>query len=129
MGIRVVTTEGQPIDGLQAVLRNVLRVVDAYPLVSVQAFGVEQPLYLFPTFIIGLVAMALNRRFQRLGDLVCGTLVVIEERQWLTGVAKLEDPRAAQLAEYLPADFQVSRSLARTLAAYVDRIVGVDRDP
>mgnify|MGYP001078143045 CR=1 FL=1 len=53
--------------------------------------------------------------------MVCGTLVVIEERHWLTGVAKLEDPRAAQLAEYVPPDFRVSRSLARSLATYVER--------
>ena len=36
-------------------------------------------------------------------------------------MARLEDPRAAQLAGYIPLDFRVSRSLARALAAYVDR--------
>jgi uncharacterized RDD family membrane protein YckC len=121
MGIRVLTMDGRPIDGLQAVLRNVLRVVDACPLLSIQAFGASSPWYGPPTFVAGLVAMSLNRRFQRLGDLVCGTMVVVEERHWLTGVAKLDDPRAAQLADLLPADFQISRSLAQTLATYVDR--------
>ena len=43
-------------------------------------------------------------------------MVVIEEKQWLTGVAKLDDPRAIQLAAYLPPNFVVSRSLAKTLA-------------
>jgi hypothetical protein len=56
-----------------------------------------------------------------LGDLVCGTIVVVEEKHWLTGIAKLEDPRAAKLAEYIPADYRVTRSLARTLATYVER--------
>ncbi len=122
MGIRVLTTGGQPINGLQAVLRNFLRVVDMYPMLSLQVLhGELPPVYLFPTFVLGLVAMCCNRRFQRLGDLVCGTMVVVEERHWLTGVAKLEDPRAAKLAEYLPKDFRVSRSLARTLATYVER--------
>jgi uncharacterized RDD family membrane protein YckC len=121
MGIRVLTVEGQPVHGLQAVLRNVLRVVDMSPLLSVQALGGSTAYYFLPTFVIGLVAMSLNRRFQRLGDVVCGTMVVIEERHWLTGVAQLEDPRTASLAEYLPADFRVSRSLARALATYVDR--------
>jgi uncharacterized RDD family membrane protein YckC len=121
MGIRVLTIDGQPVNGLQAVLRNVLRVVDASPLLSLQVFGADIPWYGLPTFMAGLVAMSLNRRFQRLGDLVCGTMVVMEERPWLTGLAKLEDPRAAQLAEYLPADFQVPRSLAQALATYVDR--------
>jgi uncharacterized RDD family membrane protein YckC len=105
MGIRVLTVDGQPINGMQAVMRNILRAADMIPA----------------TYMVGLVTMAYNRRFQRLGDLVCGTIVVIEERHWLTGVAKLEDPRAAQLAEYLPADFRVSRSLAQTLATYVER--------
>jgi hypothetical protein len=65
---------------------------------------------LFPTCFVGLVVMACNRRFQRVGDLVCGTLVVIEEKRWLTGWFKVEDPRAAQLSEFLPPDFRVSRS-------------------
>lgn len=121
LGIRVLTTNGQPINGLQAVLRNVLRAVDVFPMLSLEMFGVESPAYVIPTFLVGLIVMMMNRRFQRLGDLVCGTMVIIEERYWLTGVARLEDPRAAQLAEYLPPDFRVSRSLARTLAAYVDR--------
>ena len=121
LGLRVLTVEGQPINGLQAVMRNVLRTVDMYPLLSLQIFGDAPPMYLFPTCFVGLVVMACNRRFQRLGDLVCGTLVVIEERHWLTGVVKLEDPRAAQLAEFLPADFRVSRSLAQTLSSYVER--------
>ena len=121
MGIRVLTVDGQPINGLQAVLRNILRTVDLYPMLSIEMFGAPAPLYIIPTYMAGLLTMAMNRRFQRLGDLVCGTMVVIEERHWLTGVAKLEDPRAAQLAEYVPPDFRVSRSLAQCLATYVER--------
>jgi len=121
MGIRVLTVDGQPINGLQAVLRNILRTVDLYPMLSLEMFGVPAPVYVLPTFMVGLVTMAMNRRFQRTGDLVCGTMVVIEERHWLTGVVKLEDERAAHLAEYVPPDFRVSRSLARSLATYVER--------
>jgi len=36
-------------------------------------------------------------------------------------VARLEDPRAIQLAAYLPPNFVVSRSLAKSLATYVER--------
>jgi hypothetical protein len=121
MGIRVLTVDGQPINGMQAVMRNIMRVVDMGPMLSLELIGVPVPMYLLPTYMVGLVTMALNRRFQRLGDVVCGTIVVIEEKHWLTGIAKLEDPRAAQLAEYIPADYRVTRSLARTLATYVDR--------
>jgi hypothetical protein len=84
------------------VLRNILRTADI-------VLGV------------GMVVMAMNRRYQRLGDLVCGTIVVVEDRQWLTGVAKLDDPRAIQLAAYLPPNFVVSKPLARALATYVER--------
>jgi uncharacterized RDD family membrane protein YckC len=121
MGIRVLSVDGQPITPIQAVLRNILRFVDMMPLLSLQIFNDELPVYAIPTFGMALVCAAWSPRFQRVGDIVCGTIVVIEERQWLLGVAKLEDARAAQLASYLPMDFRISRSLARALAAYVDR--------
>lgn len=131
-GLRVLTIHGEPINGLQAVLRNVLRYVDLFPLLSLEIFNGLGPerlfdeqrwpsAYVIPTLIVGLIAMLLNSRYQRLGDLVCGTMVVIDERQWLTGIVKLEDPRAVQLAGLLPADFVVSPTLARALAMYVDR--------
>ena len=69
--------------------------------------------------------MTMNRRFQRLGDLVCGTMVVIEDPQRLYGVAKVEDPEAIRLAGFLPANFQVSRSMARALSTYVQRRGGI----
>jgi uncharacterized RDD family membrane protein YckC len=121
MGLRVLTVDGQPITPIQAVLRNILRLVDMMPLLSLQIVVPQVPSYIVPTCGFCLVAAALSPRFQRLGDVVCGTIVVIEERRWLSGVARLEDPRTAQLASYIPLDFRISRSLARALAAYVDR--------
>ena len=110
LGLRVLTYNGQPINAMQAVMRNILRSVD---------------ILIFPPFLFfalnGVIVMSLNRRYQRLGDVVCGTIVVIEERHWLTGVAKLEDPRAIQLASFLPPNFIVSRSLAKALSTYVER--------
>ena len=126
MGIRTLTTAGRPINGLQAVMRNILREADTMPLLSLEMFeplfGEEVgPAYVVPTLLAGLITMTLTRRCQRLGDLVCGTMVVIEEKHWLTGVAKIDDARAPSLAAYIPTDFVVSKSLARTLAMYVDR--------
>jgi uncharacterized RDD family membrane protein YckC len=103
LGLRVISIDGQPINGLQAIMRSLLRLPD----------------FVLP--IIDLTTMSLNDRFQRLGDIVCGTVVIFEERQWLFGVAKLDDPRAVQLASYLPPDLHVSKSLARTLSTYVER--------
>jgi len=106
MRIRVVSVNGQPITALQAVLRNILREVDA------------QPLWLYQ---VGLLAAMLNDRFQRLGDLACGTMVVVEEPQGLREVMRTGEPEAARVAGLVPANFQPSRSLARALAAYVER--------
>jgi len=123
MGIRVLTTEGQPINGMQAIVRNILRWVDMMPPVPIPfcyELGIP-PIPVIPTCLIGLITPMLNRRYQRLGDVVMGTMVVIEERSWLFGVAKLEDPRARQLAQYLPPNYEVNRSLAKALATYVER--------
>lgn len=106
LGIRVLSVDGQPINGIQAIMRNILRTLDMMPVGSC---------------MLGLIAMTLNQRYQRIGDIVCGTIVVVEERKWLTGVAKIDDARVAQLANYIPADYRVSRTLAKTLAAYIDR--------
>src|SRR5204862_1965785 len=57
LGLRVLTDSGQPIDGMQATLRNLLRAADL----------------LLP--LLGLFVMSLNRKYQRLGDLVAGTIV------------------------------------------------------
>jgi uncharacterized RDD family membrane protein YckC len=106
MGIRVVSVEGQPITPFQAILRNILRDIDAQPLVFYQ---------------IGLLAAMLNDRFQRLGDLASGTMVVIDQRQQLQGVMPSREPEAIRIGMLIPPNFQPSRSLTRALAAYVQR--------
>jgi uncharacterized RDD family membrane protein YckC len=121
MGIRVLGVDGQPIDGLQAVMRNILRLVDLMPFLPLMAIvGTEGP-WILPTGMLGLVTSMLNRRFQRLGDVVCGTMVVVDNPGWILRTVKLEDPRIAQLAMDLPASFQVVGKLAQALAAYVER--------
>ena len=74
-----------------------------------------------PTFLVGLIVPLFSKRFQRLGDLVCGTMVVIEDRSWLMKVAKVEDDRARLLAEFIPANYVVRRSLSKAIATYVER--------
>lgn len=119
MRIRVVSDEGQPINGWQAVLRNFLRSADALPwAVLVQIFEVEIP---FPTHLLGLLTATMNDRYQRLGDLAAGTMVIIEEPQRHYGMAPINEPEAIRLAGELPASFRASRGLARALAAYVQR--------
>ena len=121
MGIRVISTDGQPINGVQAMMRNFLRYADMLPTIPVGVLAGEPGGLPIPTCAIAVVVPLLNARFQRLGDLVCRTMVVMEERSYLMEAAKFEDPRVAQLAAELPPSFTVSRSMAKALATYVDR--------
>ncbi len=106
MNIRVLTVEGQPISGWQAVLRNVLRAVDMLP-----------PMF----YLVGFVSAILTHRYQRLGDLAAGTMVVVEEPKWFQGVIRVADPQVVRLARQIPPAFQAGRTMARALAAYVQR--------
>ncbi len=106
MRLRVLSVDGQPINALQAVLRNVLRSVDAQPVMFYQ---------------LGLLTAAMNDRFQRLGDLACGTMVVVEQQAWFQDVLRTGEPEVGRMAERIPAGFRVSRTMGRALAAYVQR--------
>lgn len=64
LDLRVIKEGGYPITFVDSVLRNLLRAADFLPV----GYG------------LGLVVMAIDGRFRRLGDLVAGTLVVIEDR-------------------------------------------------
>ncbi len=63
LGLRVVQTNGSPITFGQSVVRNFLRFIDGMP---------------FFTYGFGLTSCLATKRFQRLGDLAAGTLVVYD---------------------------------------------------
>jgi uncharacterized RDD family membrane protein YckC len=62
VGIRVTTLDGRQISIGQSLVRNVLRIIDAFP-------------YIIP-YLLGLVVIAGSERKQRLGDKAAGTIVV-----------------------------------------------------
>lgn len=64
MRIRVVKQDGGPITFLDIAIRNILRVVDGLP-------GI--------VYLVAGITMFCTRRTQRLGDLVAGTVVVMEQ--------------------------------------------------
>ena len=102
LNLRVVTDQGRPINGEQAVLRNLVRLADiSFPLVS-------------------LIAASRSRCCQRLGDLVAGTMVIREEPHHLTKVVEFEDLELSQLVAALPVNMQTTRSLADCLRSYVE---------
>ncbi|MGC4001664.1 MAG: RDD family protein [Pirellulales bacterium] len=129
VGLRVVGTGGQPIMSWQAVLRSVLRDADLMPFLPLKYFtpfiGIDDiggPGNLpVPLGLVGLVSCLFSKRFQRLGDLASGTMVVVEERPYIVGLAAFKDIKAKQIAADLPIDLRVSRSTAKALAKYVER--------
>jgi uncharacterized RDD family membrane protein YckC len=115
LGLRVLSIDGRPINAMQAVLRNVLRDVDAWPIVGYGgAVGI-------PLYMLGLATMAANDRYQRLGDLTCGTIVVVDRRARLRGLAQMDHGEVLRFAQQLPANFTASQAMAQTLSAYVAR--------
>ncbi len=123
MKLRTLSTNGEAIDGVQALLRNFFRLIDVSPFLSGfvlfgAGFGGSG---VFPSFMVGLIAMLVSRKFQRVGDLVAGTIVVHEQKGWAHGLAQFEDVRVSQLADAIPHDFYVSTELAKALASFVDR--------
>jgi len=107
MGLRVISIDGQPINAQQAVLRNILRSADLLPIVA--------------PYALALLVCSLTRRFQRIGDLVCSTMVIVEEKEHRPGVLVVGAPDVLALAELIPASFQPEPSLASALATYVQR--------
>ena len=120
-GIRVVSTDGHPINGIQALLRNLLRVVDLAPPVTLDMVFAESPPIPIPTGVVGLIVMAFNQRMQRLGDLAGGTMVIVDERTWALPKVKVDDARVPALASFIPADFRVTPTLSKALAQYAER--------
>ena len=122
--LRVMSSDGQPINGMQAVLRNFVRAVDTMPTI---VFVMDQNTgasLLLPMYMLAFWTAAMNKRQQRLGDLAAGTMVVAEEPQPMYGVLKVTEVEVVELARQIPKDFQVSRSLARALSDYVSRRKG-----
>lgn len=72
MGLRVVQTSGAPITFAQAVVRCFLRVADGMPYLGGGIMGL-------PTMGFGLACCLATKRFQRLGDLAAGTVVIYDK--------------------------------------------------
>lgn len=120
--IRVMSVDGRPINAYQATVRNFLRWADFAPFISLEMFAKDAPpAYVIPTFLVSLICMFFTNRFQRLGDIAAGTMVVVNERSWVPQNVKLEDPRVASLSEYIPANFRLSSTLAKAIALYAER--------
>jgi uncharacterized RDD family membrane protein YckC len=104
-GLRVVTTSGRPIGFGAAALRNILRAADALPT----------------GYAVGLVAMGLSPRFQRLGDLVAGTMVIVPDRPRATAPIRVwPPPQPRELAD-LPDDVRLDADERNALELFLRR--------
>ncbi|QDS94796.1 RDD family protein [Roseimaritima multifibrata] len=121
-GLRVISIDGRPLSGMQATIRNLLRVADMAPYAALGQWEFEMaPIMNIPTALVGLIAVIATKRMQRLGDLAAGTMVVVDEKSWRLPVAKVDDARVPALASFFPGDYRVTPTMARTLAAYAER--------
>ena len=121
--IQVLSVDGYAIDGVQAMTRNLFRYLDILPFVPatlLYVFEIESTAPWLPTCLIGLICMAISPRYQRIGDLIAGTMVVLVEKKWAPDLAQFEDDRVSQLAELIPVSFRTTPSLATALATYGD---------
>jgi uncharacterized RDD family membrane protein YckC len=100
LGLRVVTTEGRPIGARAAALRNVLRAADSLP-VTLGGGGIAMFLGGLGS-LVGATSMALTSRFQRLGDLVAGTMVIVLERATVAAPIVLSPPLRDHELDALP---------------------------
>ena len=89
LGLRVVQVTGSPVGWGQAFVRNILRWVDAMPLV---------------TYGFGMASCLATRRFQRLGDLAAGTVVIYARDTVLPRLAAPPPIAAVPLPVGLTAD-------------------------
>jgi uncharacterized RDD family membrane protein YckC len=100
MGLRVVQISGTPITFGQAVVRNFLRFIDGLPTFN---------------YLVGIASCFATRRFQRLGDLAAGTVVIYTRPPSQPLMA------APPPIQPLPVPVGLTGDEARALGAFRDR--------
>lgn len=115
VGLRVVKEGGYPIGPQDALLRNLLRGADFFPPLTPLGW---LPL---PTYLVGALVSAGDARFRRLGDLVAGTMVVVEEPVRLRSPAPVEPPPTTAELGLVPPHPRLSIEEKRTLDAFLRR--------
>ena len=101
MGLRVVQSTGSPITLGQAVVRNFLRFIDGMP---------------FFTYLFGMTSCMATQRFQRLGDLAAGTVVIYDRIPPMPVMAAPPPVNAVPLPVGLSADEMRALALFRERA-------------
>lgn len=103
--LRVVGQDGRSLTVLDSVLRNLLRAADFLP------FG----------YAIGLVIMGSDPMFRRFGDLVAGTVVVIEDPGRISERLHLHPPPTTEEFAGLPTRPELSREELEAIELFLRR--------
>ncbi|MCX4243949.1 RDD family protein [Paraliomyxa miuraensis] len=104
--LRVVKEGGHPIGFIDALLRNLLRAADFLP----------------SGYALGVVVMGLDPRFRRLGDLMAGTMVVVEEHSHLGAAVRLSPPPTPQELAAMPSAARLEPAEREALDLFVRRL-------
>lgn len=97
MGIAVVNDDGTPLTFSASIIRNLLRPIDALPL----------------GYVIGIVCLICTKKFQRLGDLAAGTMVVYSHEPTPAPVLDTKGKR--------PVPAMLTTNEQRSLLAFAER--------
>lgn len=103
--LRVVGQDGHSLTVLDSVLRNLLRAADFLP------FG----------YAVGLVIMGTDPRFRRFGDMVAGTVVVIEEPGRIGERLHIHPPPSAEEYAGLPVRPELSQDELDAIELFLRR--------
>ena len=99
----------------QALIRNLLRVVDMMPSVSLVG-----SLSLMPFYALGFLSVFFSRHNQRLGDLAANT-VVIKDRTARERTVKVPPVVESAQLNALPKGLVLSREQGRALTSFIQR--------
>ena len=105
LSLRVVSENGTPMTWQQSLLRNLLRVADQLP----------------GLYVVGGVLAATNARFQRLGDVAAGTIVVLEERLPTPPQPTHSKEATVALMRWIPSQLKEDRDLRTAVALYAHK--------
>lgn len=118
VGVRVVRVDGSPASLADLVLRNLLRAVDYLPMWPLAA---ELPMLMLPTFGVGAAVALFDPRLRRVGDLVAGTIVVVESARRLAASVPIEPPLTDAERGALPPRIDLSSEELKAIEALLRR--------
>jgi uncharacterized RDD family membrane protein YckC len=105
MGLRVVDVSGHPLRLGQSLLRNLLRAADLLPM----------------GYALGVLVMARDPRFRRIGDRVAGTMVVLEDTSRIRAPVAIDPPPSRAELSALPSRLPVSNEELDAIELYLRR--------